>query len=404
MAARTRAIAATAVVALLSACGGSKAAETVATSAPPATQATDASTSQASTAAATAAATTTGALRPANEVRAEEQTAKARRATIGEPTQMGKLTVNVKSMTADRSGSDIWLRVALRFENATSGPLDAPSLAIYCAGNPEGGSWVVNSTVSMNATIPAGSFDEGDLNLLVPGNNLVSTETTPSCQGPAVVRAGSGSNAVDWVIPDDALVALGGTPAAPGATTIPPATTAATTPDDTKLAGYLLTADDLPGYTEATNEDDGETSPTDPAVCAEALDLGEAKPSSARVNFQQSDFGPFLFQVVARHGSVGDAKTAMKAFDALLENCSTFTETKSDGSKTTTNMTALDVRKVGDDRWGVTMTVTGGFLPGGATMIAVRKGAYTTVLLAFAIGGPAPLSDDLIAKAVDRLP
>jgi hypothetical protein len=121
--------------------------------------------------------------------------------TIGEETDLGAgLAVTVSEMRPGGDDGGPWLEVDLRVENRgedTSNPL----VAIACSDSSEEGGWQVDSAYNLFDELPASTFNEGTINLLLPGDGR-SGEPVPTCSAPAVVR----------VTPNDGSITIGGVP------------------------------------------------------------------------------------------------------------------------------------------------------------------------------------------------
>ena len=143
-----------------------------------------------------------GELRSAEEVLAEEAAANSAQGTVGEPVQLREgLVVIVQSMGTEVAGSDKWFAVNARIEN-TGAESVVPDFQIFCAGSTSPGGQVFNGTETLSpwSALPAGTFAEGVVNLLAPDE----------CTTPAVMRVieQTGSATVDFPIPDEAIAAL----------------------------------------------------------------------------------------------------------------------------------------------------------------------------------------------------
>ena len=143
-----------------------------------------------------------GELRSAEEVLAEEAAANSAQGTVGEPVQLREgLVVIVQSMGTEVAGSDKWFAVNARIEN-TGAESVVPDFQIFCAGSTSPGGQVFNGTETLSpwSALPAGTFAEGVVNLLAPDE----------CTTPAVMRVieQTGSATADFPIPDEAIAAL----------------------------------------------------------------------------------------------------------------------------------------------------------------------------------------------------
>jgi hypothetical protein len=127
-------------------------------------------------------------LRPADDVRSEEVLAGGEDVEVGETAELEGVMLSVSAMTVDDSDSlGPMVRVDVRSENPTSEELANPTLAIYCTGDPEGGGWQADSTWRFRGPLPAGTFDEGFANLLLPGDSRTGNPV-PVCQTPAYLH------------------------------------------------------------------------------------------------------------------------------------------------------------------------------------------------------------------------
>jgi hypothetical protein len=132
--------------------------------------------------------TTGGPLRPSGEVNAGNAAAAAKKATLGETVTLDTgLTMKVTHMRIGGDNLGPWLTVAVRAENRSGQSTTNPQVAIYCKGEPEGGGYQADSTYSLSAELPTGSFAEGNVNLLLPKDSRTGV-ATPLCAEPATVR------------------------------------------------------------------------------------------------------------------------------------------------------------------------------------------------------------------------
>lgn len=127
-------------------------------------------------------------LRPADEVIAEEEASASMDGEIGEDIDLGEgLTVTVQAMRAGGDDLGPWLEVDVRAENRGEEELTNPELAIVCDGGAETGGWQADSTFDLGDELPAGSFHEGTVHLLLPEDGRYG-EPVPECGSPAYVR------------------------------------------------------------------------------------------------------------------------------------------------------------------------------------------------------------------------
>jgi hypothetical protein len=127
----------------------------------------------------------------------------------------GTVRLTAKAMKVGGDDGGRWLVVALRLENSGDEALGGPNIAIVCTDGAEEGGWQADSTLDMGAEIPAGSFSEGTLNLLLPGDSRTG-EAVPECLAPAYVQAtptvymGDVPPSIQYQIPAEVLTELNG--------------------------------------------------------------------------------------------------------------------------------------------------------------------------------------------------
>lgn len=110
-------------------------------------------------------------------------------ANLGDTAEFG----NGLSITFDApfvGGDDLgpWIEIATRFDNRNT-DIDAqyPNVGIVCVGSTDEGGYQAGSTRLFGDPVPAGSFLEGKLHLLLPGDGRYG-EPVPPCTTPAVIR------------------------------------------------------------------------------------------------------------------------------------------------------------------------------------------------------------------------
>lgn len=138
---------------------------------------------------------------------------------------------------------------------------------------------------------------------------------------------------------------------------------AATTPEDAdigeRLPEALLTLEDMPtGWTVSPTEEDEEDDDGS-EICGVAS--GQfAEDASARVtaNFQESEFGPLLAQIIDLFAD-GNAKRVVAEFSDAFGSCTEWTDIDEDGNETTWRLSPLSFPKFGDETFAFRMsTVT----------------------------------------------
>jgi hypothetical protein len=131
-------------------------------------------------------------LRNADDVKASETAAATTTVEIGEfaPLSDGAEEVGRVSVTKLKVGGDDlgpWLEASVRFENTTDEEGNLAEVGIWCKGATESGGWQADSTLDLNATIPAKSYKEGVVNLPLSDDPRTG-EPVPECETPAFIQ------------------------------------------------------------------------------------------------------------------------------------------------------------------------------------------------------------------------
>ncbi len=142
------------------------------------------------------------ALPPAESVRTEERQTGA--IGVGELADTGYgARVGVMGFAVGGDDAGPWLETDIRVEAVEEGAA-VPTMGIVCGGNTELGGWQAGSTIEQAAAVPTGSFDEGTVNLLLPGDGRYG-EPIPACEGPAFVQIDALDGPLSVEIPGDVL-------------------------------------------------------------------------------------------------------------------------------------------------------------------------------------------------------
>jgi hypothetical protein len=163
-------------------------------------------------------------LQSADSIRANEAV-DGTPATFGTAAILNEISITVTDPAATSDDGGPWLTLNVRAENPTDGELPSPFFEIHCAGNPDGGGFLGDGTFS-GEPLPAKSFDEGTVELLLPGDGRFG-EPRPTCTTPATLIAlpsnggvtlqGQQVERIAWPIPDAIIAELNATPQ-PGTT------------------------------------------------------------------------------------------------------------------------------------------------------------------------------------------
>ena len=134
--------------------------------------------------------------------------------TFGQPSKLPDDVYVIFNVPLTVGGDDLgpWLVTLVRVENRGSADQSMPNIGIVCTGSTEMGGYQAGSTISLTTSLPAGSYREGTLNLLLPHDRRTGTPV-PSCATPAYVQAlplvtDSATRPVRVQIPDAAVTSL----------------------------------------------------------------------------------------------------------------------------------------------------------------------------------------------------
>lgn len=178
------------------------------------------------------------------------------------------------------------------------------------------------------------------------------------------------------------------------------------TENDPQLMDAIVSLDDLPsGWSVWVDEDDDDDS-DDEGFCGSPpfeglLESGDDAPK-AEAQFQEDDFGPFLWQGIV-YVSERDADTIM---DVLRDsfNCDTWTQTDDDGTQITWTIAEMSFSDVGDDTFARKLSAESGGFPFTGDFVAVRDGGFAFIIFHFGIGGvDSELTQSIASDTVDNL-
>lgn len=130
-------------------------------------------------------------LKNADEVRSQEQAgqnARAKTVDLGEFVELGsglRLSASKVVVGGDELGP--WLIATVRIENSSDEEAAPPDGGIICSNATEPGGSQAGSTLDVSGGLPAESFAEGTLNLLLPEDGRYG-EKIQDCQGPAFLQ------------------------------------------------------------------------------------------------------------------------------------------------------------------------------------------------------------------------
>jgi hypothetical protein len=112
---------------------------------------------------------------------------------LGERIDLGNKTSVVLTAPTVIDNFGVLLQVHVRAENSAKDEHYTPDIDLVCAGSTEDGGWQANSTFNPQRPLPAGSYAEGDINLIIPGDQRAGG-AVPECATPAYLQV------VPWTV------------------------------------------------------------------------------------------------------------------------------------------------------------------------------------------------------------
>jgi hypothetical protein len=189
------------------------------------------------------------------------------------------------------------------------------------------------------------------------------------------------------------------------------APTAAGTPQDSvdpdaqsHLEQIALAIDDFPtGWTELDMSDDDEDADETGSCGNPVFANRDRKLGEVEVGFQQSDFGPFVFQNLVEFPEE-DALSAME-YVRETTTCGEWTDTDADGNEQVYRIAPLEIAAFGDDSYAVAVSVD---IEGVGTLVNnsvfVRVGTTVSVIIHSEIGEPDPAqTEEYVRMAVEKM-
>ncbi len=156
------------------------------------------------------------------------------------------------------------------------------------------------------------------------------------------------------------------------------------------LAGMELTASDLP-YGWAPSPPAADSSVTSPCSAITA-DATAHLPNQAEVDFQQSEDGPFLQEILAG-GSAQQTQAAWSAVQKAPSLCAA-----------STRLATTPFQSYGDASYALALTATRAGVTYGGDVVVIRKGQNFAEVVVFGVGSVQPaLVQQMAAKAVGKL-
>lgn len=165
-------------------------------------------------------------------------------------------------------------------------------------------------------------------------------------------------------------------------------------PPATQLKAMALAASDLPfGWAVSPPSTDNSVTSPCPAI---TTDAGKELPAQAETDFQQSEDGPFLQDILA----TGTPQQIRALFASLRKPASQCSTSGSD----TTQISAASSPSYGDESYALHLTATRSGVSYSGDIAVVRKGQVLIEVVVFGGGGvPASFVQDLVTKAVNKV-
>lgn len=126
-----------------------------------------------------------GSLVPSNQAQAESQGVHQ----LGDRIDLGEgISITLTNPVVSRNPSQPWsLKVTVHAENRGDTPAANPMVSLICGSTSDHSGAYNDSSYNTGAPLPEGSFSEGVINILRPGDNGTSA-AAPKCGPPAYLR------------------------------------------------------------------------------------------------------------------------------------------------------------------------------------------------------------------------
>jgi hypothetical protein len=166
----------------------------------------------------------------------------------------------------------------------------------------------------------------------------------------------------------------------------------------TQLKAMALAASDLP-FGWAVSPPSTDSSVTAPCS-AITSDASKALPAQAETDFQQSEDGPFLQQILAS----GTAQQVGDTWSAVRNAASSCAAPTAASGSDSTRLSAVAFPSYGDASYALQLTAVRSGVSYGGDVVVVRAGQVFLEVAVFGVGDmPASLVKQLVAKAVSKL-
>ena len=173
-------------------------------------------------------------------------------------------------------------------------------------------------------------------------------------------------------------------------------------PSADQLKSALLVLADLPPGWTASSSDESSADTTSGSSCGVTSTPTPNDEVKASVDFQQSDLGPFVSEEITALPE-GEMQAAWNQLKQSL-SCPQYTDTDSEGTPTTYQLTQLSLPKMGDESIAVHLTGTTSGYEFQADTVFVRIGNYVVSIANLSLDKvDSDLTASITQKAVDRL-
>ena len=178
--------------------------------------------------------------------------------------------------------------------------------------------------------------------------------------------------------------------------------TAAGLPSADQLKSALLVLADFPAGWSVSTSNESSADNTTGSSCGVTATPTPSDEVKAGVDFQQTDLGPFVSEEI----TVLPEGEMQAAWDQLKQSlsCPQYTDTDSEGTPTTYQLTQLSIPKMGDDSIAVHLTGTTSGYAFQVDTVFVRIGNYVVSIANLSLDQvDNDLTTTITQKAVDRL-
>jgi hypothetical protein len=167
-------------------------------------------------------------------------------------------------------------------------------------------------------------------------------------------------------------------------------------PTAAQLKSVALAIPDLPyGWAVSVPSTDSSVTSPCPGITSSA---GAQLPAQAEADFQQSEDGPFLQEILAA-GSAQQVSAIWTSIQKAASQCSASTS-----GADTTHVSTTALPPYGDQSYALQLTATRSGVNYGGDIVVIRKGQVFIEVVVFDVGGvPASVVQQMAGKAADKV-